>query len=35
MIGLCHSCLRSGVELEITKEEIICKDCLDKNNAKN
>ena len=35
MIGLCHICLRSGVELVISKEEIICKYCYDKNNAKN
>lgn len=35
MRGLCHSCFRSGVELEIVKGNILCLDCISKKNAKN
>lgn len=35
MKGLCHSCFRSGIDLIVSKGEIICQDCYDKNNAKN
>ena len=35
MRGLCHSCFTSGVELIISKGEILCKKCFDKKNAKN
>ncbi len=35
MRGLCHNCFRSGVELVISKGDILCQDCFDKKKAKN
>jgi hypothetical protein len=35
MRGLCHGCFASGVELVSLKNDILCKDCFDKKNAKN
>ncbi len=30
MIGLCHSCLTSKIEVEIHDEGILCQDCYTK-----
>lgn len=28
MIGLCHSCLTSGIEIGVVKGKIICDNCI-------
>ena len=35
MRGLCHGCYTSGVEIISEKGTILCKDCIEKKNAKN
>jgi len=33
--GLCRICFRSGVPLLILKGDVMCSECMEKNNAKN
>lgn len=33
MIGLCHSCLTSGIEVSVNKEQIRCANCINKPDA--
>lgn len=35
MHGLCHNCFTSGTKIEVIKGRILCKKCIEKNNAKN
>gem|GEM_PF-1298129 len=35
MRGLCHICYASGVEVIVSKDDIICTSCMGKKNANN
>ncbi len=35
MRGLCHICFRSNLDLVISKGNILCQECFEKQNAKN